>query len=96
MDAIGLKLCDVAACGCVLPHAHVHRRDDEHRLVGREQGGGGEVVGEAIGGLGHEIGSRRRHDDQVSRARQLDMAHLGFVGETEEFLIDLLARERTK
>ena len=92
-DAVGFELGDVAAHGGVLPHAHIHGGNHQHRLVGGEQGGGGKVVGKAVGGLGHEVGGGGADDDKIGRARQLDMPHLGLVGEIEEFLENLLAGE---
>ena len=38
---------DIAACGGVGPHRRVHGGDHQHRLVGGEQYGAGEVVGQA-------------------------------------------------
>ena len=78
----------------VRPHHHVHRRRHQDRLVGGEQGGGGEIVGEAMRHLGEQVGAGRRHHDQVGLARQADMAHLGFVGQREQLLIDLVAADR--
>jgi hypothetical protein len=42
-DAVLSERCQVALGGRVLPHAHVHRRGDEDRLVGGKQRRGGEV-----------------------------------------------------
>ena len=39
MDAVGLQLGDVPARGRMRPHARVHGRRDQHRLVGRQQYG---------------------------------------------------------
>ena len=48
----------------------------------------------AVNGLGHQVCGGRTDDHKVCRAGQLDMAHLGFVGQAEEFGIDFFARER--
>ena len=77
----------------MLPHAHIHGGRDEHRLVGGEQHGGGEIVGEAMRHLGEEVGGRRRDDDQVGLARQADMADLGLVLEVEQIGEGLLLGE---
>ena len=69
------------------PHARVHGRRDEDRLVGREQHRRGEVVGEAVRHLGEEVGRRRRDDDEVGLARQADVADLVLVVEVEEVLV---------
>ena len=46
-DAALLQGLDVGDGRGMGPHAHVHRRCREHRLVGGQQHGGGEIVGEA-------------------------------------------------
>ena len=46
-DAVGDELREIALRRRMLPHARVHRRRDQHRPVGREQHGGGEIVGMA-------------------------------------------------
>ena len=78
----------------MLPHAHVHGRHHQDRLVRGEQHGGGKVIGEARIGLGHQICGGGADDDQIGRARELDMAHLGFFIEVEQFGIGLVAGER--
>ncbi len=75
------------------PHPDVHGRREENPLVGREQQRAREVVGDPLRHLGHEIGGGRCHDQEVGRARQFDVAHLGFVGEREQVVVDPLARE---
>ena len=42
-------------------------------LVGREQHGGGEIVGMAVRHLGHEVGGRGRDHDQIVVAREADV-----------------------
>ena len=56
------------------PHARIHRGRDQHRPVGREQHGGGKVIGMAARHLRHQIGGRRRDDDHIRFARQPDVA----------------------
>src|SRR5439155_13569669 len=80
-DAVGLQGREVPLGGGVAPHAYVHRRRHQHRLVGGQQGGGGKVAGEAVRRLGHQVGGRGRDDHEVGRARELNVAHLGFVGQ---------------
>ena len=87
---VGLQGGQVAAGGRVGPHAHVHRRGHQHRLVGGQEHGRGQVVGQAVGGLGHQVGGGGNHHQQVCRARQLDMAHLGLGGQREQLVIDLV------
>ena len=62
-DPVGLELRDVALRRRMRPHPHVHRRGDQHPLVGGEQRRRGEIVGEAVRHLGEKIGGCRRDDD---------------------------------
>jgi hypothetical protein len=43
-DAVGDQALDIALHGGVLPHPHVHGRGHQHRLVGGQQHGGGQVA----------------------------------------------------
>ena len=43
--------------------------------------------------LGDQVGGGRRDDHEVGGARQLDMAHLGLVGQVEERAVDRVAGE---
>jgi len=88
MHAVALEGREIPLRRGMLPHAYVHRRGHQHRLVGRQQGGGGQIAGEAVGGLGHQVRRRRGHDHQVGRAGKLDVAHLRFVGQGEQFAVD--------
>ena len=54
------------------------------RLVGGEQDGGGEIVGEPMRHLGQKVGGRGRDHDQIGLARQADMPDLGLVLEVEQ------------
>ena len=92
-DTAFLQRFDVGHGRGVGPHAHVHRRRREHRLVGGEQHGGGEIVGQAARHARQQIGGRRRHDQQVGIARELDVAHLALVGQGEHVAVDTVFRE---
>ena len=46
-----------------------------------------------MGRLGHQIGSGRSHHDQIGRARQFDVPHRGFIGQREQILVNLVARQ---
>jgi hypothetical protein len=83
-DAVLPQRGQVALRRRMLPHAHVHRRRHEHGRVGGQQRRGGEVGSKAGRHARQKIGGGRRHDDQVGGARQLDVAHLGLVGEAEQ------------
>ncbi len=45
----------------------------------------------AVRELRHQVRGRRRHHYEIGRARQLDVSHLGFVGQAEEVLENFLA-----
>ncbi len=93
-DAVGAQLRDIAL-GCrMLPHARVHGGRDQHRLVGREQHGRGEIVGEPVGHFGNQVGGRRCHHDQISVAREPDMTDVEFAHHIEQIDERGLARER--
>ena len=52
------------------PHAIVHGRRDHNGSWRCQQRGGDEVVGDAVGHLGDDIGRRGRHDHQIGLLRQ--------------------------
>ena len=93
-DAVPFELSHVPPRRRMLPHARIHRRRDQHALVGGEQGGRGKVVGMAVRHLGDQVGGRRRDHQEVRRARELDMADIGFVGQREQVGEAALARQR--
>ena len=70
---------DVGPGRGVLPHLGVHRRDEDDRAPGGEQGVGQQVVGHAVRGLGHQVGRRRRDHDQVGGLPDPDVRHLVHV-----------------
>ena len=67
---------DVLLGGGVLPHLGVHRGGEHHRAARGEQGVGEQVVGEAVGGLGQQVGGGRRDDHQVGVLPDADVRHL--------------------
>ena len=91
--AILLQRGDVSLGRTVLPHAHVHGRRDQHRLVGGHQRSRGKIIGKTCRHLGHQVGGGRRHNDEVRNPRQLNVSHLGFIRQVEQVGIDLLARQ---
>ena len=56
-----------------LPHAVVHSGCDHDESRRRKQRGGDEVIGDAVGHLGDDIGRRGRHDHQIGLLRKRDM-----------------------
>ena len=93
-NPVALQHGQVAPCCRMLPHAHVHGRCDQHPLVGRHQQGRGQVIGQPIGHLRHEVGGSGGHDHEIGRAAEFDMPHLRLVGQVEEIAIDFLGRQR--
>jgi hypothetical protein len=93
-DAVGEELRHVAPGRGMAPHARVHRRSGEHRLVGGQQHVGGEVVAEPVRHLGQEIGGRRRHHHEVRLPRQPDVADLVLARQIEQLRIDPIFAER--
>ena len=77
-DAVGDELREIALRRRVRPHARVHRRREQDRLVGREQHRGREIVGVAVRHLGHQVGGRGRDHDEIGVARQPDVADVEF------------------
>ena len=47
--------------------------------AGRQQHGGGKIVGVAVRHFCHQIGGRRRNDDKIAFARQTDVADVEFA-----------------
>ena len=88
VDAAGAEGGHVGGGRGVQPHADVHGGGDEDGLVGGEQEGGGEIVGEAGGHFGEDVGAGGGDDDEVGGAAELDVAHLAFVGERPEVGVD--------
>jgi len=50
-------------------------------LIRREECGRGEIIGNTMRCLGHDVGGGRGDDNEVSGAGQFNMPHLGFVGQ---------------
>ena len=85
---------DIALGRGVFPHPHVHRGHDNDRLVGGEQQGGGEIVGDPGAHLRQQVGCGGADDDEVGFARELDMSHLAFALQIPQRGIDRVFRER--
>ncbi len=74
VDAALAQRLDVGDGGRMRPHAHVHRRCHQDGLVGGEQHGRGEIVGETTRHARQDVGGGRRHDQQVGLTAEFDMA----------------------
>ncbi len=77
---------DIGLGGGMGPHLQIHRGGDQDRLVGGEQRGRGEIVGQAMRHLGQQIGGGGRHHHQIGVARQIDMRHAVIVVGREQIL----------
>ena len=92
-DAVGDKLREIAPRRRMAPHARIHGGRDQHRLVGREQHRRGEVVRMAARHLGHQVGGRGRHHDDIGVAGEPDMADVELGARIEQVDIGVLARD---
>ena len=83
-------------CGAsrVRPHQRVHRRRQQDRPVGRQQDGGGEIVGVAVRHLRHQVGGRGRDDDQVAIARKADVPGVELALRIEQVGVAALVGQR--
>ncbi len=79
MNAVTIECRDVPLGRGVAPHMRVHRRRQEHWPVGGKQHRRGEIVGQPVRHLRHQIGGRRRHHHEVAVARQPDVADILLV-----------------
>ena len=78
-----------------LPHAVVHSGCDHDGSRRRKQRGGDEVIGDAVGHLGDDIGRRGRHDHQIGLLRQRNVVD-GVGGVVEQAHGNGLVGERTE
>ena len=77
----------------MLPHADIHGRRYQDALVGGQQCGCGEIIGETLRHLRHEIGGGGGCDNEIGGTGQFDVAHRGFIGEGKEIGIDRVSRK---
>ena len=90
-DAVGDELREIALRRSVRPHVRVHRRRQKNLRAGGEQHGSRQIVGMTVRHLGHQVGGRRRDDDEVGLAREPDMADVEFARRIEQVGEDTLA-----
>ena len=86
--AIRSQLRGVALRRGMKPHAQIHRRREQHPLVGRKQQRRRQIIGDSIRRLCQEIGCRRRDDDEIGVAREADVPHFAFERRVEEVGVD--------
>ena len=75
----------------VAPHRLVHGRGDGNGSVGGQYQSGQQIVGDALGQAGDQIGGGRGDQHQVGPFRQLDMAHGCFGGRVEQIQVNRVA-----
>ncbi len=89
-DAVGDEPVEIAPGRRMLPHPRIHRRRDQHRLVGREQHRRGEVVGVPARHLRHQVGGRRRDHHEIGVAGEPDVADVELGLRVEEIGVGML------
>ena len=96
VDAVVAKLRHIALNGRLVPHFAVHRRSQQHRLREGEVQRRKQIVGQAVGRLGHEMGRRRCDDQQIAAFRQLDVSAERILGVGEHVLRNRTPGQRGK
>ena len=94
VHAVRGELREIALRRLGRPHPRIHGRRDQDRLIGREQHGGGEIVGVAAGHFRHEIRRCGRDDNEIGVAGQADMADVELALRIEQIRIGALAAQR--
>ncbi|MNX15646.1 hypothetical protein D3C86_454960 [compost metagenome] len=78
----------------ITPHRLIHCRRDCHNGVGGQHQGGQQIVGDALGQAGDQVGGGRGDQYQIGPFRQLDVAHRGFGSRVEQVEVDWVAGQR--
>ncbi len=90
VHAIGPQLRQIALRRLMVPHAHIHGGDSQHRLVGSQQQRRRQVVRNAGRHLRQDIGGGRRDHHQVGLTAELDMPDLALGLQVEQVVIHLI------
>src|SRR5690606_38479754 len=93
MDPIIPQGLNVAPGGRMEPHARVHGRGHQNRLVSREEHCSGKVVRVAASHLCQQACSRRGDHDEVRLSAQPDMADIVLVLTVEQLGEDAITRD---
>ena len=80
--------------GGMLVHVAFHRGDEQQRRGAAQRDGGEHVVGHAMRQPRDGVGGRRRDDQQIGAASQLDMARRRFARRLPQVVIDGTLAER--
>src|SRR6185369_15912346 len=83
----------VVAVDGILVHVHVHGGGDQHGCLGRQHGGGKQVIGDAGGDLADEVGGGRGDQEQIGPVRQGDVPDLLLGNQVEKLQVDRLPGE---
>ena len=67
--AIGLKLAQIALCGRMFPHPHIHRGCNQYRRIRRQKQRRGKIIGPPLRHFRHHIGRGRCDQNKISAAR---------------------------
>ena len=86
----------VALHGRLFPHFAVHGRRQQHRAGETQQQRAEQIVGQAVGGFGQQIGRGRRDAQQLATLCQLDMCSQRMLVLIERVLEHRSAGERGK
>ena len=76
------------------PHARIHRRRDQDRLVGCQQNRGRQIVGVTAGHFGEEVRGCRRNDNEIGVASKPDVPDVEFALRIEQIGKSALSGER--
>ena len=63
----------------ILVHAGVHGRAHHDGGLGSQEGGAQQVIGQAIGHFGQDVGRGRSHNESVGPVGQGNMLHVEFL-----------------
>eukprot|EP01132_Coremiostelium_polycephalum_P020831 gene20832-biopygen11637 len=91
LEAAALQELGVGLGGRVAPHGLVHGRGDRDGGVGGQYQGGQQVVGNALGQAGDQVGGGRGDQHQVGPLGQLDVAHGGFGRRVQQVEVNRVA-----
>ena len=90
VHAIGAQLRQVALRRGMVPHADIHRRNRQNRFVRREQNCCRQIISDASGHLGKDIGRGGTNHHKVGLTAQLNMPDFTFFLKVEHVAIYLV------
>ena len=91
LEAAGLQELGIGLGGRVAPHGLVHGRCDSDGGVGGQYQGGQQVIGNALGQTGDQVGGGRGDQHEVGPFGQFDMAHGGFCCRVQQVEVNRVA-----